>query len=217
VHLSNPLSCHSGIIAIFTKPDNLLLRIFIIMEKLYFYIAIAVIYYGFQAYRKYAKKLEDTKKNIPPPVQQHQPIKEFNKPSLPSKKKEVNRPVQKSKTGPSKPPSSLEELIGQMDKGRTNSETDNKPYVENYEDKPVKKPAMTVDNYVDEEDRAVDKMRKDREAAENLKKDRIGLENEHLAPYSLSSDKSNKYAEMLRNPESLKAAFIAGEILRRKF
>jgi hypothetical protein len=186
------------------------------MEKLYYYIAIAVIYYGFQAYRKYVKNLEDKKKNIPP-VQQHTPLKEFNKPSFPSRQKEISRPVQKPKAGPLKVPSSLEELIGQMDKGKINSETSNKPYVENYEDKPVEKPVMTVDNYVDEETMAVDKMRKDRLAALKLKKDRLGLKDEHLEPYALKVNQTNKYIEILRNPESLKAAFIAGEILRRKF
>ncbi|MFL5729721.1 MAG: hypothetical protein ACJ75J_09580 [Cytophagaceae bacterium] len=186
-------------------------------EKLIFYIAVFIIYTLYQGYRKFSKALEEKKKSSPS-EQQNKPVREFNKPVISSKyQKEETKPVQIPKTGTVKPPATLEELIRQLSNEKSGTPPVKKRLVEKYEDKPVENTRMTVDNYVDEEDLAVDKMGKDRKAAEDLKKERLQLADEHLAPYTLESRKRSKYAEMLKDPESLKAVFVAGEIFRRKF
>jgi hypothetical protein len=193
------------------------------MEKAYYYIAIAIIYYGYQAYKKYQENAaKAAKQDKPIPAQQKPSAQEFQIPS--SKKALENRPkalVSKpSKPQPryipgKTPPVSLEDLIKQFDK--TGKELSPKN-VEKYEDKSVKKTGKLVDKYVDEEEIARQKIDADRKAAmEQKKKERMLINEEDFAPYAKTVVKESEYVKMLKSQEGAKTAFIMTEIFNRKF
>jgi hypothetical protein len=196
------------------------------MEKLYYYIAIGIVYYGYQAYKKYqenAVKAAKAKQDKPIiPAEQKPLAQEFQ---IPSGRKELeNRPkplVSKSSKPepryiPGKtPPVSLEDLIKQFDK--TGKELFPK-HVEKYEDNSVKKTVKPVDKYVDEEEIARQKIEADRKAAMNQKKrERLLINEEDFAPYAKVEEKESEYVKMLKSPEGAKTAFIMTEIFNRKF
>jgi hypothetical protein len=192
------------------------------MDKLYYYIAMAVIYYGYQAYKKY--KENEAKQNKSIPAQQKPSAPEFKnletskKPlesrprSLPSIPAKSTRPAPRYIPGKT-PPVSLEDLIRQFDKAGQELPPRN---VDKYEDNYVEKPVMQVDKYVDEEDIAQEKIKADRREALEMKH-REPLKENAFAPYLAETTKESEYVKMLKTPEGAKTAFIMSEIFNRKF
>jgi hypothetical protein len=191
------------------------------MEKVYYYIALAVIYYGYQAYKKYKENEAKRDKSIP--SQQKSPVQEFKKKET-SKKPLESRPkplVSKPKTSrpepmyiPGKtPPVSLEELLKQFDKRGTESSGE---YVEKYMDKSVHKTHLPVDKFVDEEEIAQQKINSDRKAALEMK-NRAPLNEAAFSPYVEEAAKENEYIKLLKTAEGAKTAFVLSEIFNRKF
>jgi hypothetical protein len=193
------------------------------MDKLYYYIALAVIYYGYQAYKKYkeneakqAKSMEGKQKPVVSEFKGQEPVKKPLE-SRPKPKPLVSNP-KSTRPAPmyipgKTPPLSLEELLKQFDKTGTEPV---KKDVENYEDKPVQKSYLPVDKYVDEEVIAQEKVKADERAALEMK-NRPPLKEAAFTPYQEEAEKESEYIKLLKSPDGAKKAFVMSEIFNRKF
>lgn len=152
------------------------------------YIIIGVIYV-FSMVRKAIKAQNATKK----------PVSSASIPKSTPYQSPENKPATVATTKPidkySDLPKELKEKLAAAKAKQQQSKSVEKVIipVENYEQKPVDKPV----------DRKVDKL--------------VDKKQEQFTPYNLEPSSVNPYIQFLKSPEGLKAAFIASEIMQRKY
>jgi len=156
--------------------------------QLFIYIIIGVIYLFYRS-RKKEKGQSQQKSALPSPV----PTPQNTYKTTENKPPNISFTKPASQTNQTQKPTK-EELLMALNKKRAALGVENIAIpVENYEDKPVEK-------YVD---RLVDK---------NVEK-----KVESVNPYALDQTIANPYTQFLKTPEGIKAAFIAAEIMQRKY
>jgi hypothetical protein len=70
----------------------------------------------------------------------------------------------------------------------------------------------------DAESRSLETVFSEAEEAEKYEMtERKAMEDEHLSPYALAKKGVNPYASLLKNPQSVKTAFVLSQILERKY
>ena len=174
--------------------------------KIFFYILIAILYFLFSG----KKKPKTVQKNTPPAreVVAEKPVSTIPKqPWQAAKKEETFKKVPEPQNQAE--PFTMEDVLREF--GTIREEKKIKPI----EKKPEIKEVAEV-----EKQKRVNYDEDLKEEALSLEQDRgevfVPEKDSHFLPYMLGGKHENKYAAFLSNPEGLKTAFIAQEILSRK-
>lgn len=175
--------------------------------KVIVYIILAILYFLFSGKKKTKQKPPLSKPTSQEPVKEYKTIPTGQAPkSTYQPRPMVSRPPKKVvKETESPSPYNLEDVLKQF--GQT----------ENYPDKPKASTYETLDvpiNKIDYEDNSNEIERNNTRQSVMSESD---SSDQHLVAYKVQSQTKNKYADMFKDPESAKAAFIAAEVFNRKY
>ena len=181
--------------------------------KIIIYIVLAILYFLFSGKKKSASKNTPPINQNPeprntPPAAEPKPV--FQKPK-PLRQNPVPEP--KNQPAPAPQPFSLEDILKEFDQtleGKLAEKTREREEVKaKVQEQPVRK-ILDYDEDIKEEIQSM-------EIPSLVKAKESASQEEHFTPYSLDGGKRRKYAEMFKDPESIRAAFVAAEIFNRKY
>jgi hypothetical protein len=181
--------------------------------KVIVYIILAVLYFLFSSRKKAKQKVPQNRPTSFEPVEDYKtiPTGQASKTSYQPKPLVSGTPKKVLNENPS--PYNLEDVLKQF--GQT----------ENYSTKPLPQAretkTTTYETLENPVSKVVDYEDNSKEIDRNNTKQSVMLESDssdqHMVGYKVQGQSENKYADMFKDPESAKAAFIAAEIFKRKY
>lgn len=180
--------------------------------KIIIYIVLAILYFLFSGKKKSASKNtppinQNPEPRTTPPLAEPKPVYK-PKPLLQNPVPEPQKqPV------PEPQPFSLEDILKEFDQTLEEKSAEKTRQREEVKAKVQEQPVRKIVDYDEDIKEEIQSL----EIPSLLKAKENVSEDEHFTPYSLEEGKKSKYAAMFKDPESIRAAFVASEIFNRKY